>query len=98
LFKHLSFINHRFNFFTLAFRALRLAGVAVGLGLSAFTAYQRNREQMESTTARQGHLDAVEGREIVFCHACSNEWYRDDHGLECPGCSSDITEIVSSSP
>jgi hypothetical protein len=50
---------------------------------------------MESTTARQGHLDAVEGREIVFCHACSNEWYRDDHGLECPGCSSDITEIVS---
>ena len=34
-------------------------------------------------------------REIVFCHACSNEWLRDQHGLQCPECHSDAVEIVS---
>ncbi|KAK5175171.1 uncharacterized protein LTR77_000308 [Saxophila tyrrhenica] len=33
-------------------------------------------------------------REIVFCHACENEWYRDEDGLVCPECRSDFTEIV----
>lgn len=34
-------------------------------------------------------------REIVFCHACSNEWLRHQHGLQCPECHSDAVEIVS---
>ena len=34
-------------------------------------------------------------RELVFCHACSNEWLRDQHGLQCPECRSDAVEIVS---
>ena len=34
-------------------------------------------------------------RELVFCHACSNEWLRDQHGLQCPHCHSDVVEIVS---
>lgn len=34
-------------------------------------------------------------RELVFCHACSNEWLRDQHGLQCPQCHSDVVEIVS---
>lgn len=33
-------------------------------------------------------------REIVFCHGCENEWYRDEHGLVCPECNGDFTEIV----
>ncbi|KAI9731163.1 MAG: hypothetical protein M1834_005356 [Cirrosporium novae-zelandiae] len=33
-------------------------------------------------------------REMVYCHACTNEWYRDEHGLECPECRSDIVEII----
>ncbi|KAF2154069.1 hypothetical protein K461DRAFT_121591 [Myriangium duriaei CBS 260.36] len=33
-------------------------------------------------------------RDIVYCHQCDNEWYRDEHGLECPACHSDFTEIV----
>ena len=33
-------------------------------------------------------------RELVFCHACSNEWLRDQHGLQCPECRSDVVEIV----
>ncbi|CAM1511158.1 Fc.00g086710.m01.CDS01 [Cosmosporella sp. VM-42] len=41
-----------------------------------------------------GHLDATTDREVVFCHACSHEWYRDEHGLECPECHSDATEII----
>lgn len=41
-----------------------------------------------------GHLDATTGREVVYCHACSHEWYRDDHGLECPECGGDITEVI----
>jgi hypothetical protein len=34
-------------------------------------------------------------RDMVFCHECENEWYRDEHGLSCPECGSDFTEIVS---
>ncbi|KAH6961716.1 hypothetical protein BKA56DRAFT_532127 [Ilyonectria sp. MPI-CAGE-AT-0026] len=41
-----------------------------------------------------GHLDATTGREVVYCHACSHEWYRGEHGLECPECGGDITEVV----
>lgn len=89
----------------LASRAFRLAGLAVGLGLSAFTAYQRsqnqhnqppNRAQMSSTSSGNGpfHLDATTGREVVYCHACANEWYRDEEGLTCPMCHGDVTEIV----
>lgn len=33
-------------------------------------------------------------REMVFCHVCENEWFRDEHGLVCPDCQSDFTEIV----
>ncbi|KAG9256486.1 uncharacterized protein F5Z01DRAFT_672468 [Emericellopsis atlantica] len=43
----------------------------------------------------RGRLDATGDREVVFCHACSNEWYRDQHGLICPQCEGDIIEIVS---
>ncbi|KAF7544070.1 hypothetical protein G7Z17_g10239 [Cylindrodendrum hubeiense] len=79
----------------LASRAFRLAGLAVGLGLSALTAYQRRQAQMASQdTGRDGHLDATAGREVVFCHACSAEWYREEHGLTCPSCHGDITEII----
>ncbi|OJD34482.1 ring finger domain protein [Diplodia corticola] len=33
-------------------------------------------------------------REMVFCHQCENEWYRDEHGLTCPDCHSEFTEII----
>ncbi|TKA77815.1 hypothetical protein B0A55_04591 [Friedmanniomyces simplex] len=33
-------------------------------------------------------------RDMVFCHQCENEWYRDEHGLTCPDCQSDFTEII----
>ncbi|RSL89424.1 hypothetical protein CEP51_001223 [Fusarium floridanum] len=49
---------------------------------------------MSSQGDHHGHLDATAGREVVFCHACSNEWYRDEHGLTCPECHGDITEII----
>jgi Zn finger protein HypA/HybF involved in hydrogenase expression len=42
-----------------------------------------------------GHLDATGDREVVYCHACAHEWYRDEHGLICPSCQGEITEIVS---
>ena len=50
---------------------------------------------MESPSHHHGHLDATTGREVVYCHACSNEWYRDESGLICPECEGEITEIVS---
>ncbi|OLN95776.1 putative RING finger protein P32A8.03c [Colletotrichum chlorophyti] len=49
---------------------------------------------MESHNTRGGHLDATAGREVVYCHACSHEWWQDEHGLQCPRCESEITEIV----
>lgn len=33
-------------------------------------------------------------RELVYCHQCENEWYRDEHGLVCPRCESDIVEVI----
>jgi len=33
-------------------------------------------------------------RDMMFCHVCNDEWYRDEHGLECPECGSDFTEII----
>ncbi len=40
------------------------------------------------------HLDASGPREVVYCHRCENEWYKEDHGLVCPRCDGEITEIV----
>ncbi|MCJ1250506.1 hypothetical protein MMC30_007734 [Trapelia coarctata] len=40
--------------------------------------------------------DSARGqRELVFCHSCKHEWYRDEHGLQCPRCESEAVEIVS---
>ncbi|KAK7539578.1 uncharacterized protein J3D65DRAFT_284928 [Phyllosticta citribraziliensis] len=40
-------------------------------------------------------MDQQQGaRDMVFCHECQNEWYRDEHGLTCPSCQSEFTEII----
>lgn len=45
--------------------------------------------------AGPGHLDATAGRTVVFCHACHNEWFEDEHGQElCPRCGGEIIELV----
>lgn len=33
-------------------------------------------------------------RELVYCHECENEWYRDENGIICPDCQSDFTECI----
>lgn len=33
-------------------------------------------------------------RDIMFCHQCENEWYRDEHGFECPDCHSEFCEVI----
>ncbi|KAI1341578.1 hypothetical protein F5Y15DRAFT_361087 [Xylariaceae sp. FL0016] len=47
--------------------------------------------------SRSRHLDATGDREVVYCHACENEWYKDEHpdSLTCLECHGDITEIIS---
>ncbi|KAI4866273.1 hypothetical protein F4820DRAFT_447256 [Hypoxylon rubiginosum] len=47
--------------------------------------------------SRNHHLDATTSREVVYCHHCEHEWYRDERPttLDCPRCHSEITEIVS---
>ncbi|KAK4130787.1 hypothetical protein BT67DRAFT_452237 [Trichocladium antarcticum] len=48
-----------------------------------------------ASITRNNHLGVAGGREVVFCHACENEWYRDEHGsLTCPSCESSFIEIV----
>ncbi|RYO86309.1 hypothetical protein DL766_008769 [Monosporascus sp. MC13-8B] len=51
---------------------------------------------MASNSSQTRHLDATSGREVVFCHQCENEWYKDEHGdsLTCPRCHGEATEIV----
>lgn len=39
-------------------------------------------------------MSAPPQREIVYCHQCENEWYRDENGLQCPECQSEFIEIV----
>ena len=46
-----------------------------------------------STTTHNNSANAQE-RELVYCHECENEWYRDEHGLVCPDCRSDFTEVI----
>ncbi|KAI1352925.1 hypothetical protein F5Y01DRAFT_71114 [Xylaria sp. FL0043] len=47
--------------------------------------------------SRDQHLEPAEGREIVYCHNCRHEWYRDDRSasLACPACDAEFTEIVT---
>ena len=40
-------------------------------------------------------LEASGNRDIVYCHACSAEWWRDENGIvPCPSCGSDVTQVV----
>ncbi|KAK5138456.1 hypothetical protein LTR08_000042 [Meristemomyces frigidus] len=41
-------------------------------------------------------MDRPGARDMVYCHECENEWYRDEHGLTCPECHGDFTEIIES--
>ena len=91
--------NSKYSFI-LAFRALRNTGLALNLGLIAIVAYQgiraamANRPDGEDNDAFRTRLDTSGGREVVYCHECDRQWYRDDYGLPCPGCGGEITEIV----
>lgn len=81
----------------MAFRAIRNIGLGLSLGLTALAAYQGVRNAMDTQNLPPGgfrQLDATAGREVVYCHACQNEWYRDEHGIVCPRCESEATEIV----
>ncbi|KAH6856778.1 hypothetical protein B0I37DRAFT_306325 [Chaetomium sp. MPI-CAGE-AT-0009] len=45
--------------------------------------------------ASGNYRDGDGGLEMLFCHACQNEWYRTRDSLECPRCQSSFTEIAS---
>ncbi|KAH9203627.1 hypothetical protein DL95DRAFT_501674, partial [Leptodontidium sp. 2 PMI_412] len=83
--------------FTLAFRALRNTGLALSLGLTALLGVHGTRDAMADRPERPitRHLDASGPRELVYCHQCDYEWYQDEHGLICPRCESEITEIIT---
>ncbi|EDU47923.1 RING-finger-containing ubiquitin ligase [Pyrenophora tritici-repentis] len=49
---------------------------------------QSSNQDAPSQNQRSGH------RDMMFCHECNDEWYRDEHGLSCPECGSDFTEII----
>ncbi|KAJ2907343.1 RING finger domain-containing protein [Zalerion maritima] len=81
--------------FRLAFRLLRTTGLLVGLGLATLAALQHGEDEDTMDPPRRNHLDATAGREVVYCHSCRNEWFRDEGGLRCPNCEGEIIEIVS---
>ncbi|TVY16046.1 putative RING finger protein, partial [Lachnellula arida] len=83
--------------FTTAFRLLRNTGVAVSVGLTALALLQGIRDAMadEPSSGGSRHLNALGPRDVVYCHQCSHEWYQDEHGLTCPRCEGEVTEIVS---
>ncbi|KAF2861663.1 hypothetical protein K470DRAFT_256792 [Piedraia hortae CBS 480.64] len=42
----------------------------------------------------QGTQRGEQHRDLMFCHQCENEWYRDEHGLVCPDCNGEFTQII----
>jgi E3 ubiquitin-protein ligase RNF115/126 len=68
------------------------ASVLLAAGVSRFL----RTPDPPTSTRRLRQTMADSNRELVFCHSCEDEWYRDEHGLICPQCSSDVVEIVSS--
>ena len=52
-----------------------------------------NNPQDDDAAFRR-HLDTSGDREVVFCHECSRQWYRNEYGMPCPGCGGEFTEIV----
>ncbi|KAF1940524.1 hypothetical protein EJ02DRAFT_445405 [Clathrospora elynae] len=51
-------------------------------------------DQSSTQDAPPQSQQAAAHRDMMFCHECSDEWYRDQHGLTCPECGSDFTEII----
>ncbi|OCK84299.1 hypothetical protein K432DRAFT_389635 [Lepidopterella palustris CBS 459.81] len=49
---------------------------------------------MDRPTQQPAQPQQPAARDMVYCHECENEWYRDEHGLTCPECGSDFTEII----
>ncbi|EXL91447.1 hypothetical protein FOIG_15349 [Fusarium odoratissimum NRRL 54006] len=75
------------------------------VGLDIGFADEHGDETAEAETdisqLTQDTLDPVdeieEDRDVVYCHECSAEWYRDENGgqtLKCPKCQSELVEIV----
>ncbi|KAH7084240.1 hypothetical protein FB567DRAFT_77991 [Paraphoma chrysanthemicola] len=50
--------------------------------------------ERSSTQPSAGQNQPSGRRDMMFCHECADEWYRDEHGLTCPECGSDFTEII----
>lgn len=51
-------------------------------------------DQSSSGGAAPAQSQRPAHRDMMFCHECNDEWYRDQHGLTCPECGSDFTEII----
>ncbi|KAF2821161.1 hypothetical protein CC86DRAFT_397625 [Ophiobolus disseminans] len=52
------------------------------------------KEGLSSNQPAPAQPQAPAHRDMMFCHQCADEWYRDQHGLTCPECHSDFTEII----
>ncbi|KAF2497514.1 hypothetical protein BU16DRAFT_537163 [Lophium mytilinum] len=52
------------------------------------------RPNMNRSPQQLAQQPQTAARDLMFCHECKNEWYSDEHGLSCPKCHSDFTEIV----
>lgn len=51
----------------------------------------------------EGYRQAVRphqppNQDLMHCHQCEREWFRDDQGFLCPECQSDLTEISEPLP
>lgn len=79
-----------------------LAGMVLEGGLRINNLSQRSRsrgrngrENSKAIYVYQEVLNATTGREVIFCHECEAEWWKDESGLDCPACGGKATEIVS---
>ena len=62
----------------------RLLGVSAGLGLRPlYYVVAQQRAVMANNDSRQ-----------VYCHRCTAAWHHHQHGLTCPNCRDDFTQII----
>ncbi|KAG5746459.1 hypothetical protein H9Q72_011348 [Fusarium xylarioides] len=69
------------------------------LGLDIGFADEHGDESAEAETdvsrITQSTAESVkQTTDMILCHDCSARWYRDEYGLQCPKCQSDLVEIV----
>ncbi|OJJ47210.1 hypothetical protein ASPZODRAFT_15887 [Penicilliopsis zonata CBS 506.65] len=75
-----------------------IGGLAVAAGVVGSLVFLSSRPKQEQQQQQQNRKMADTSEDRMFCHACNAVWLRNEHGLTCPQCGSEFTEIIEIPP